>query len=465
VAGRRACNTLQQLATSRSAYVLAAFLAAAGILLLAYMAPLTYDEAFNRIHYRDLGITKTLETYDYPNNHVPFTVLQLLIPQSLVTWNPWAIRIISVLCGIALISALVGLAYLRRTTPLLILLATLGSPILSTYLFVARGYGFSALWLVVAAALPVAAGRDRRLPFWATSLAAVALAIATWPLPINFLLAPGWVAAIFAIWGGMAAVSAAAVYVATAALMFMPILGQIQDNATYAWNGHPRFWSWFGDLVFAMNVVPACLIALLIVTSAVLIRERSNVAGATAQGLGRGYRLAALAGAMCASWFLLLAVAQAAGLIDLPFVRTAVPVLWLAVVALVAAVPRGRVELIAAGLLLPGAIWGCAIWSSAVVDGNWRSVAHASRTEVLYGTTPRTIRDLSRIGANRISCSVWDVWVCRLVTPNLQRSGISVVGTTSIPRLSHCAVGSRRPPSKWRVAVYEDGKLLGILCH
>jgi hypothetical protein len=53
--------------------------AASLVVLLGSVAPLTYDEAFNRVHYDTVAVYRILTFYDLPNNHLPFTVLQALI--------------------------------------------------------------------------------------------------------------------------------------------------------------------------------------------------------------------------------------------------------------------------------------------------------------------------------------------------------------------------------------------------
>jgi len=195
-------------------------------------------------------------------------------------------------------------------------------------------------------------------------------------------------------------------------------------------------------------------------------REHRIRSLASFREIGPGAQLAVVALAMSVSWFTLLALAHATGL-ELPFVRTAVPAIWIGMVALVAAVPRGKLEHVCVALLVPGLVWGSVMWSRAVHDGHWERVTQASRNDVHYGTTPATIRDLSSIGADRIVCSGWDTWVCRLVAPNLARSGVTVVpiaNVTYTPSL-RCALGSRRPPHPWEVKVYREGRLLGVLCH
>jgi hypothetical protein len=177
-------------------------------------------------------------------------------------------------------------------------------------------------------------------------------------------------------------------------------------------------------------------------------------------------RLAGLCWSMCVSWFVVFGLNRIAGL-QLPFVRTAVPALWLAVVGLVATIPRGKLQYAAAALLAPGCVLGILVWAHAVDGGDWQRLAKSSHTPVLYGTTPVGIRDLSPLGADHAACSSQDAWVCEFVSRYLQRSKITIDPGADVkydPRLP-CVTGSRRPPPPWQVNVFRRGKLLGVLCH
>jgi hypothetical protein len=438
---------------------------AAGVVVLGHAAPLTYDEAFNRLHYGRLGVIETLRTYDYPNNHLPFTVLQSLMPDRLLAWDPWTIRAVGAATGIAMVAALLGAAAARHTTPLLGLFVVGGSPILVSYLFVSRGYTFSAVLLLIAAALPLV--RWHGSSVLGVCLGGVALALGTWPLPTNAFFAPGWIITVLAIRGLRAAVAGAAVYVTAVTMMFAPIASQVQaqSKARYV-TEQDRWWPWIGDILSAMSLVPVLLVLVGAIAAAAISRERGFPSLTTVRGIDGSAFLAVLTFAMTASWFVLVGMAHAVGL-QLPFVRTAVPAMWLAVVSLVAAFPRGRLEYVALLLLAPALVLGALMWSAAVRAGDWEQVARTSRNDVLFGTTPATIRDVPLIGADRIVCSTWDTWVCQLVTPNLERSGVTVVPIANLPYdpgLS-CAIGSRRPNPPWQVSVYRRDELLGVLCH
>ncbi len=469
VAGRAASHSSErvvgrQVRAVRSWHVVLITAVAAGIALLGHAAPLTYDEAFNRLYYGKLGVPEILRTYDSPNNHIPFTVLQSFIPDRLLAWDPWTIRILGVASGIVMVAVLIGVAAARHATPLLGLFVVVGSPILVTYLFVSRGYTFSAVLLVVAAALPVVLGR--RDPVLGVCLGASALALATWTIPTNAFMAPGWVMAVLAIWGLRAAIAGATVYTGAVTLIFSPIAGQVYAQSKVPWTGNQRLWPWFGDLLAAVSLVPVCLVLVGAVAAAAFVWEHHHIRSvASLRALGAAAQLGVLASAMSVCWFGLTAIAYVVG-VELPFVRTAVPAMWIGVVAVVATFPRGRLEYIALVLLVPGLVSGAIMWSAAVRSGEWEHVTHSSRNDVLYGTTPATIRDLPSIGADRIVCSAWDENVCQLVAPNLAGSGVTVeIADVPYDSSLDCVLGSRRPLPPWQVSVYRQGALLGVLCH
>jgi hypothetical protein len=444
-------------------HVVLLVVAGATIVLLGHAAPLTYDEAYNRLVYGDLGISGILRTYNAPNNHLLFTVLQSFIPNRLLAWDPWTIRIIGVASGIGMVAALIGVAALQRTTPLLGLCLVIGSPILVTYLFVSRGYTFSAVLLVAATALAVVLGR--RNTFVGACLGAGILALGTWPLPTNAFFAPGWIIAALVVWGLREAIAGAVVYGIAVALMFGPIAGQVETQAKVKWNTPQRWWTWVGDVLHASSLVPICFLLVGAIAVAAFVREHRRRSLSSFRAGGRGAHFALLTLAMALSWFALVGIGHAFGL-ELPFVRTAVPALWIGVIAIVTTFPRGKLGYLALALLLPGLVLGMLLWSRAVTDGDWQQVSKTSRNDVLYGTTPATIRDLKSIGADYIVCSSYDSWVCKLAGPHLGRSGISV-GIANEPETSMgCALGSHRPPSPFQVLVYShETKLLGLLCH
>ena len=300
---------------------------------------------------------------------------------------------------------------------------------------------------------------------WGVALGGFFLAVATWPLPTNAFAAPGWIIGVLAMWGPGVAATGTGVYVALVALMFAPIVGQVYAQSKIHWGGHQQWWPWLGDVIAAMSLVPICLVLVGSLAASLLATEHRSDLRPRFRALGASARVAILTSAMCMSWLACVGLAHAAG-VQLPLVRTAVPPMWIGLVALVAGFPRGRFEYIALVLLAPAMVWGVLMWSRAVHDGDWQAVAHRSRNDVLLGTTPATIRELRSIGADLIACSNWDMWVCQLVAPNLKRSGVGVIwGDVAYDARLKCVVGSRRPPPPWEVSVYRRHVLLGVACH
>jgi hypothetical protein len=448
----------------RGQFVLLGVAASVAIAYLAYAAPLTYDEAFNRLHYGPMGARKILHTYDLPNNHVPFTILQTLIPSGLLDWNPWTIRIFGVACGIGLIATALGVARWRRSSPLIPLFVIAGSPLLVTYLFLARGYGFSSLLLLLAVLTPVV--YTQRGALAGPCLGALFLALAAWPIPTNLFVAPGWFAAVVFFWGVPTAAASAVVFVLTAAATLGPIESQIVDRSSNNISEYHDWATFFGHTLSATSRVPALLaLAVIVVAARAAWTSRTNLVSAL-RAAEPDTQLTVLGWSMCISWFGMVGITRLAGL-QLPFTRSAVPSLWVGAIGVIAMIPRGRLENLVAALLAPACILGILVWTNAVRHGDWARVAETSHTPVLYGTTPVTIRDLASIHADRVACSYRDLWVCALAATYLERDHITSdqrIGVAYDGRLP-CAIGSKRAPRPWEVNVYRRGKLLGVLCH
>jgi hypothetical protein len=112
-----------------------------GWLALSGKIPLTYDEAWNFSNLSSHGLAVAFSNYEYPNNHVVFTMIQSIIPSAWVQFSPLLLRvpnIIIVWCLLALLSWMLSRLGIRNSwIPAAVLLA---SPLFSLYLFVARGY-------------------------------------------------------------------------------------------------------------------------------------------------------------------------------------------------------------------------------------------------------------------------------------------------------------------------------------
>ena len=433
------------------------------IVWLAWVAPLTFDEAYNRLHYGTLGSVRILRDYDRPNNHFVFTVIQSWLPVRMLRWEPWTIRVASVVIGSLLV--LVVLLVAARCGSLLIACCLIaGAPLLVTYLFVARGYGFSSLLIVVSVLVPFALARraGRRAGL---ILAALVLAVGIWPLPTNVLLVPGWLLGAGLLYGVADALPAGAVVVAAVAAEYIPAEAGLRKASHTAWNGHPGVWPYVRNVVDGASMIPVCLVAASVLVAVAFARANRFRSLADLRHAERRAQLAIWCVLAAASWFAGILLTDAAGT-PLPFTRNALPALWLLVLALVAAAPRGRLNRLVALILAAPFVLGVLLWAQAGRNADWKPVADASRNDILYRTTPATIRDAGSIHATAVECEWWDWPVCVLVTPKLFRQGIRVnlIRNRYVAGLP-CALGSRRPPSPWQVIVVRGNQLLGQLCH
>ena len=436
--------------------------ASLGIAWLAWAAPLTFDEAFNRLYYGTFSAGHILRHYDRPNNHLLYTLIQSWLPQRLIAWSPWAVRITGVVVGSGLV--FVALLVAARRGSLLVACGLIvGSPLVVTYLFVARGYGFSALFIVLSVVVPLALAR--RVGHARVVLASLLFALGIWPLPTNLFLVPGWLLGVVLIFGGIEALLGGVVLAVMLAGEYLPIEAGIRSASHKAWNGHPGVWTYFRDVTDGASTIPLCLVAASVVVVVAFAREQRFRSLADLRRAGRSAQLAVWCVLAAVSWFVAVLAADASGT-SLPFVRNALPALWLLLVALVAATPSGRVNRLVALILLAPFVLGVVLWAHAGASGDWKPVADASRTDVLYATTPATIRDARSIHASLLDCSWWDRPVCILVAPRLAGEGIRVDldDRPYVPNLP-CALGSHRPPAPWQVIVYRGGRLLGQLCH
>ena len=428
---------------------------------LAYAAPLTKDEAYNRVYYGGFSAAKILQHYDLPNNHLLDTVFESWLPQGMIAWNPWTLRVIGVAAGVALTLVVLLLAA-RRGSLILALCLFGGSPLLVTYLFVSRGYGLSALLVVLSIVVPASLGgrlgRMRILP------GAVLLALGIWPLPTNLWLAPGWLLGVLALWGLPEALLAIAVLGPLLIVEYYPIKDDVRFVAHLA-NGAPSAGDFLGDLVHGASIVPACFLVALALLLIAVVRARWPPSLAVLHSSDRSTQAAVWCALTSCSWFAVMIVVHAFGT-ELPYARNAVPALWLGVIAVVLGVPPTRLRTVATLILLVPLLVSVVLWGRAALGGDWKPVAGGIRSDVLNSSTPATIRDVSSIHADRVDCSSLDYPVCRLASSLLGRSGVAVrMRSGPYVRSLGCAIGSHEPPAPFQVIVYRRGTRLGELCH
>jgi hypothetical protein len=421
---------------------------------LAWTAPLTYDEAYNWLAYRPLGWPGIVRTYREPNNQVPFTLLHVLVPEAAVARSPWALRSFAVVFGIVLILVIAKLTIRAGTNGIVPVLLVVASPLLVCYLFVARSYGACSLFVI--AAVVAATSRPRNPVVLA---AAAGLSVATWALPTNVFLVPGWLLVVLAISGWRLATAAALVYSFLCGVMFAPIAGDVLRNAKIDWAGGR--WA-LPNLPNGASYLPAFLLAATTLVAFDGIRrwKRHGAPFDLRNRSPRG-RLAAACLVMVLSWFAVLAFGLLVG-VRMPFARNAVPVLWLCIVAMITAFPSEvRLRWATTVLLAPAAVVGVFWISDATRNGRWDRIS-----PVVAEATAVSIRDIHTGDADHLSCNVPDGPVCTVSEPMLTRAGITVEIASSRwwPNLP-CVRGKHRPDKPYQVIVYRAGQVLGILCN
>ena len=434
--------------------LLTGVLAGVAITWLAWVAPLSYDEAYNWVTYRPQGWRTIITTYPLPNNHVPFTLLHVLVPARLVARSPWAVRMFAIGISVMLMMVMAAVAARRRGNPLLPWMLVLGSPLLTAYSFIARSYTACAL-LMVLAALATGHLPERRRALSIMGIASL-LAVACWALPTNGFLLPGWVLVVWLLHRPRLAAIGAATYAALTAVFFAPIAGEVLEQSKFDW---ARGSDTVVNLPGKVSYLP---IVLFVVTATVVVLRTADwrTAGRphprTFSALGR---VAVVAGAMSISWFVVVPLTRLVGMQPM-FYRNAIPTLWLVVLAVVVIFPHGRRGKALLGALAIPVVLGVGVIASAVDDGRWDRVA-----SVLSETTPVTIRDLKSGDADLIECSSFDSPVCLIAIPMLAERSI-IVSLADYPYTTDvaCVKGSRFAPEPNQVWVYLGGQRLGKLC-
>jgi hypothetical protein len=140
--------------------------------------PLTYDEGWNWSFVASQGMRYAYLTYEAPNNHTLFSMMQSRLPVTLVNLHPSALRLINLIVLVALVVLLIW----ELRSGWLVSGILLASPILTLYLFLARGYLLGAA-LVLAGALLLVRGNF--------SFAGVCVGLAACDVPTFEFVAPG----------------------------------------------------------------------------------------------------------------------------------------------------------------------------------------------------------------------------------------------------------------------------------
>ena len=151
-------------------------------LALTLVVPMTYDEAWTWLWVARRGPWYALSSYEVPNNHTLFSIVESLLPVAAVRAFPALIRVPNLV-----VAAFVTLV-LARLSPkprwLWTSLALASSPLLTIYVFLARGYLMGSLYVLLAG-VAIDRGHD--------GLAGVCAGLAAATVPTFIFVVPGFV--------------------------------------------------------------------------------------------------------------------------------------------------------------------------------------------------------------------------------------------------------------------------------
>jgi hypothetical protein len=163
-------------------WLIAIVVAGAALRLALLFEPMRYDEAFTLDHYAIHSFGFIASTYDFPNNHILYTLL------AHTTWllvgdHVWTVRVPALLAGVALIPAtfLAARACYNAVAGLCAAaLAATFAPLVD-YSVDGRGYTLGILFVVLLVPLAAELRRGERPRLWAGFVACSVLAVYTVP--------------------------------------------------------------------------------------------------------------------------------------------------------------------------------------------------------------------------------------------------------------------------------------------
>jgi hypothetical protein len=342
--------------------LLAGYFALVCVVALSHVVPLTFDEAWSFLEFSRHGLGFSLTHYPLPNNHIAFTALQaLVVRESFVAAEPTLLRLGNLLVVAGYLALLLHIVTTRLAlrpslAALAVIALTLCSPLITLYLFVARGYLLGCALLLASVHFGAIPGRR--------VATAVLCALATWTIPTFAFAVPGVVLALFLCAeqgraGRRAALQTAALYAALTLVLYAPVLSDVLAQRT-GWNEGGNsgvFAKTLWDLLGNAGAFDLALYGDTLLISLLAV------------GVWRSRGAEALALLAPVFSFLLVAgLLNATGIITTPFSRTAsfIPVfVWLALaVAVAGSAPLRRVAAVlaafnlAAGLFLFAATLG-----------------------------------------------------------------------------------------------------------
>ena len=444
---------------------LSAFVLCAVILVsLSLNSPITFDEAFNWNFYRESTVFGVISDYSVSwNNQVPFTLLQQLISPEMISSSPWFIRLFSTSVGTVLVGLVIYQSTKVASRVFLPILLALGSPMIISYLFIARSYSLTALLCTTSFLLTSrVTNSPRSKSVWLLS-AVIPLAVAIWALPTVIYLVPGFLLFQFLRRDFCEFLAQflflSLLIVASFASTFTKMIQLARNNP---WSGSPSFFEYANEFSFQwiFTSIAICLLLAPYITHSVRLTLQPYSVKKYVSSMSRQGFIALSTICTGLSYFALTYFAYLIGM-GWPFPRNAVAPIWLVIlgVSVLPPITAKRAKLIYP-LLFVTASLGFSSLASELNNGDWRRI-----NPVLTETVPVAIRDLEQNGVSHIVCSSFDAPVCILAIGLLQAQNISMqLGDNFIPDLP-CVIGKQKPSPQWQVRLYKSDQLWGQLCH
>jgi hypothetical protein len=424
--------------------LLVAFTAAA-LCALSSVVPLTYDEGFNYGEISRHGFAFTWAYDTYPNNHMLFTLLQGLMPTSLVDAHPHLLRVPN-LVYLALLMALLwrALAPLGAARGWLAVALLLAGPYFTLYTLVGRGYLLGTMLSLGAAVALV----ERR-----AALGGVLAGLAGATVPTFAFLLPGMLLAHLAIgpWkerlreGGLFSLPAVAAMGAT----WFP------HRAALSAHGQKWGLQWRPFIEGAVETLGNHPV----LSGAGVVAAVALVATARKVKLPH---LAWLVWAGLASFLLLTVALSAAGRSNAPYVRGAAPLALLVWLGLALALGERGALVKRAGLALVGAN---AVFGLAVLLMTFGPAGDLSRFPGLAELNPTAAERLVAVKRGEQVDAVEGVWAASPVGILYARSlGLAWREVPPTAGPAECAFGARPPVQELSRIWVVQGETRRLVC-
>lgn len=455
------------------------------VVLLARSLPMTYDEAHNWLMFATAGIGHITHTYPVPDNQVLFTVLQSFLPASWVWHDPLTLRLVNIVIAIVLVNLMyywLVQARVPRAVALAGLLLT--GPTAVLYFGVARGYLLGTTLAFVG--IHILAGRQRRSVV-AVASAGVLFALAVYTVPtfafgmVGIAVVLSWYRRLrdVLVWGVTAVV--------VAVVLYSPILHQLLSLSRATFEDLPPqapgayslgmlraslYLTAFGRNVMVL-VAAGVVLALAVgfwCAPALFGRSIAAVPARAASRDGPGGPVARhatvfqLVGAYALGYVVVVLLLDVVHRIHAPYYRNSIFVGFALVLLLLRGMrsSSGWWRRVAAAAVVVNLVAGAVGVSLLVTGLDYSSTMYGN---ILNNIPPRSFREVSRLGATKIICSLNDMPVCDVYAHYLARRGIEVTGVTWTGNRYRCVTGWRRPSYPDGVVLLRGDRDLGMLCE